>query len=133
MENNDAKATPEKTLDETGNPQRGELTITLAGKNYKSKLTMDGIATLENHLGTGIIGFSKDIGSATSRQIIAVLMVALRGGGNAVSEKEAKQIVWDAGLVETTAVVANILVSALVVETPDGDEGDEGNAEAAKQ
>ena len=48
-----------------------------------------------------------------TKEIASILLIAIRGGGNDISEKDVEKIVWDAGLVEAMTVCGEIMAQAL--------------------
>lgn len=52
-------------------------------------------------------------GSLLTNEIVVILITAIRGGGNDISDKEMNKIVWDSGLVEAMTVCGAILTNAL--------------------
>ena len=111
------------------NKLKGEVTVALAGKDYKCRLTIDAIMQIEDSCDCGIIKLATKMSEADIRlsEIINVLTPALRGGSNDVQHKVVVLIVQNAGIVKATAAVANILAKSL---TDDSEEAtDEGKQE----
>jgi hypothetical protein len=98
------------------NPLKGEIEIELGGETYKTRLTIDSIIQIEDAVGCGIIKLAQNMGEADIRMkdIIAVLLPAIRGGGKDVQENDVKKIVQNAGLVPSTKAVAEILTGSLM-------------------
>lgn len=59
-------------------------------------------------------------------QVVQILHVALRGGGNDLSQKQVGEMVFEAGLVEGIRVCGEILANTLNA----GNKGDSGNEQA---
>lgn len=110
------------------NPHRGELEVTLADKSYSAKVTLDSIVRMEQALGMSIVRIAQCLANAemTVDQIVQVLVIAVRGGGNKIDKKQMQSIVWEAGLIQAMAVCGEILSSILGVED------DEGNVEGTE-
>mgnify|MGYP003121298056 FL=1 len=111
------------------NKLKGEVTVELAGKDYKCRLTIDAIMQIEDSCNCGIIKLATKMSEADIRlsEIINVLTPALRGGGNDLQQKDVVAIVQNAGIVKATSAVANILAKSL---TDDSEEAtDEGKQE----
>mgnify|MGYP003145580980 CR=1 FL=1 len=111
------------------NKLKGEVTVELAGKDYKCRLTIDAIMQIEDSCNCGIIKLATKMSEADIRlsEIINVLTPALRGGGNDLQQKDVVAIVQKAGIVKATSAVANILAKSL---TDDSEEAtDEGKQE----
>lgn len=66
------------------NPMRGEVEIVLDGTAHVARLTLGALAELEHDLGTdSLIGLAErfEAGGFSSRDVLAVLVAGLRGGG----------------------------------------------------
>lgn len=66
------------------NPHRGEVAVVLDGQHHRARLTLGALASLEAALGAGslvevIERF--EAGRFSSRDVMAVLVAGLRGGG----------------------------------------------------
>lgn len=111
------------------NPLKGEITLNLAGKDYKARLTIDAIMQIEDACNCGIIKLATKMGDADIRmsEILHVLLPALRGGGNDLQRKDIIKIVQDAGIVKATAAVATLLAKSLTDDS--GEETEEGKQE----
>ena len=93
------------------NKLKGETTVNLAGKDYKARLTIDAIMQIEDACDCGIIKLASKMADADIRMsdVVAVLLPALRGGGNDLQRKDVIQIVQDSGIVKSTATVATLI------------------------
>ena len=100
------------------NPLKGEIEIELAGQTYKARLTIDAIVSIEQAVGCGIIKLATKMseGDISVGDMMAVLLPALRGGGNDFQAKDVQKLIQDSGIVKATQVVATLLTSVL---TPD--------------
>ena len=106
------------------NPLRGQIKVSLGGKDYNVRLTIDSLMQIESVLDKGIIKVANDMsqGDVRLRDLQAILLPALRGGGNDFQDKEVAKIIGEAGIVEATRVVANLLAESL---TDNSDEDSE--------
>jgi len=97
------------------NKHRGELTVKLAGNDYQTKLNLDSIVRIEKATKMSIVNVAQKLsaGSLLTSEIAAILLIAIRGGGNDISDKEINNIVWNAGLIEAMTVCGEILTNAL--------------------
>tara|TARA_Y100000114_G_C11603802_1_gene251737 strand:+ start:318 stop:659 length:342 start_codon:yes stop_codon:yes gene_type:complete len=97
------------------NPQKGEIDLEFAGKNYTCRLTIDSILRIEDELDCSIIELALDISNVKGRlkHLAAVLYYGLRNGGNDVSRKDVNKIIEESGIVITSTNVANLLSFAL--------------------
>ena len=111
------------------NPMRGELSLNLGGVEYKARLTLNAIMEIEQSTGTGIIKLATDMGEGnlSVTNLIAVLLPALRGGGNDFDVKEVMKIAESAGILPVTKAVAELLAQSL----SDSDEGEDEKKPAA--
>lgn len=111
------------------NKLKGEVTLNLANKEYKARLTIDAIMQIEDACNCGIIKLATRMGEADIRmsEILNVLTPALRGGGNDFQQKDVIKIVQEAGIVKATAAVANLLAQSLTDDSEE--ETDEGKQE----
>jgi len=111
------------------NKLKGEVTLNLANKEYKARLTIDAIMQIEDACNCGIIKLATRMGEADIRmsEILNVLTPALRGGGNDFQKKDVIKIVQEAGIVKATAAVANLLAQSLTDDSEE--ETDEGKQE----
>jgi len=108
------------------NKLKGETTINLAGKDYKTRLTIDATIQIEDSCECGIIKLATRMAEADIRmsEVINVLLPALRGGGNDFQRKDVVKIVQNAGIVKATAAVANLIAQSLTDDSEE--EADEG-------
>ena len=97
------------------NPLKGEIEIELGGETYKCRLTIDSLVKIEDELDKGILELATDISQAKVRMrtLISVLRYALRGGGNDFDDKKIKQILTGSGIINSSAVVAQLLADSL--------------------
>jgi hypothetical protein len=114
------------------NPLKGEVNLSLGGKDYKARLTIDAIMQVEQSVGCGILKLAQRMADADVRvtDIIAVLTPALRGGGNNVQPKDVTKIVESAGLVDSTQAVATLLTQSI---SPQEDSMEESAGEADEE
>ena len=76
------------------NPMKGEMSLKLGKNEYKTRLTIDSIIRIETELDKGILAITQKIGDADVRvgDLRTVLLHALRGGGNDLSEKDVSEV-----------------------------------------
>ena len=109
------------------NPKKGEMKISLGEKTWNSRVTMDGLAKIEDACGTGILKVLQKLsdGDLTTSQMCNILLPIIRSGGNDVNMKDIQSSVWDAGLADAMKAVGEILSVSL------GGGQDEGNLKEA--
>jgi len=105
------------------NPLKGEIEVTLGEETYKARLTIDAIMSIEQSVGCGIIKLATKMseGDISVTDMIAVLLPALRGGGNDFDQRKVSKIIQDAGIVAATSVVANLITTVLTVDETEED------------
>jgi Phage tail tube protein, GTA-gp10 len=94
------------------NPRRGEVELTLDGRRYTLCLTFGALAELEAAFGAADLGalaqrFSQ--GSLSAGDIIAMLSIAIRGGGEHISDEEVRALPLAAELPSVIAALATLL------------------------
>ena len=111
------------------NKLKVETLLTLADKEFKARLTVDSIMKIEDAVDMGIIKLAQKMGEGDIRmsQIIAVLLPALRGGGNDMQSADVTKLVEQTGIVKSTAAVANLLAATLTDNSNEKEE-DKGKA-----
>ena len=115
----------------TANKLRGEILVTLAGKEYTARLTVNSIMQIESACGMGILKLATKMGNGyiMMTHIIDVLTPALRGGGNDLQREDVIKLVQDAGIVRATAVVGQILTESLTDNSEEAAEGKQEQGE----
>lgn len=115
MQEHHPKWRNQKMAEKAVNSLKGETLVTLAGKEYKARITVNSIMQIEAACGMGIIKLTQKMseGDIMMSHLIAVLVPSLRGGGNDVQREDVINMVEEAGLVKTTGVVATLLASTL--------------------
>tara|TARA_R110000824_G_scaffold37643_1_gene115722 strand:+ start:3493 stop:3849 length:357 start_codon:yes stop_codon:yes gene_type:complete len=106
------------------NPLKGQIKLTLAGTDYNARLNIDAIVQIEQAVGCGIIKLANKMaeGDIAIGDMLAVLLPALRGGGNDFQMKDVTKIVQEAGIVPATTAVANLMTKALTTHTSEDDD-----------
>lgn len=97
------------------NPLRGEVDIVLDGQPHTLRLTLGALAELEAGLGEpGLAGLVArlDEGRFGSRDILAVLLAGLKGGGWRGCAEDLMTAQIDGGPLEAARVAARLLVLA---------------------
>ncbi|MFC4353045.1 GTA-gp10 family protein [Fodinicurvata halophila] len=113
----------------TGNPQRGEVVLTLQGRHHRLRPTFAFVARAEAALGPLpdlaerlVAGQGWRIG-----EVVTLLALALEEGPEALSEPEIEDRLLRAGAARLLPVAAQLLIQALAGEEQEGG----GSAEAA--
>ena len=106
------------------NPKRGEIELKLGPKTFKAKVTLDAIIKIETALNCGIVKVLQKLTDAnlTTMEMVSILTPIIRGGGNDLSEKDIREIVWEAGIAGTMNATGEILAKALMGEDEGGNE-----------
>ena len=110
------------------NKFRGELEVSLNQKTYKTRLSLDSIVRIETQLGKSILEVANDLMSSRVKmqEIITIMTLAIRGGGNNVTEKEIGQEIFAVGIVESFKIVGEILSNTIT----GGEQGTEKKEES---
>ena len=109
------------------NKHKGECRVTLAGKDYKARLTVNSIIQIEDAVDMGVIKLATKMAEGDVRlsHVIAVLTPALRGGGNDLQTNDVTELVQRTGLVNSIKAVADLLAVSLT-DNSDEKENKEG-------
>lgn len=100
------------------NPWTGEVAVTLDGTRHVAKLTLGALAELEAVLETGsLIELVErfETGRFSTRDVLALLVAGLRGGGWQGSAADLRSVEIGGGLVEAARAVAELLARAFSV------------------
>lgn len=105
------------------NPMRGETNVKIGDKEYKARLTLNALMEIEQSTGTGIIKLATEMGEGniSITNLLAVLLPALRGGGNDLDMKDVMAIAQEVGVVQVTKIVAELLAATLSDDSEDRD------------
>ena len=103
------------------NPHRGESEVSLAGQKLKTKLNLDSIVRIENEVGCSIVKIAQKLssGDLKTSEIMTIMAVAIRGGGNDLDQKAVSDLIWQAGMIEAMSATGKVITSAL----SNGEEG----------
>ena len=97
------------------NPFAGEVTLTMNGQRHVLKLTLGALAELEAQLGedtlVALIARFEN-GAFASRDVLALILAGLRGGGWAGAKDDLMQADITGGPMEAARVAAQLLVGA---------------------
>jgi len=106
------------------NPLKGQIKVSLGGEDNNVRQTIDSLMQIESALDKGIIKLANDMAQGDVRlsDLSAILLPALRGGGNNLQQKDVNKLIGEVGIVEATKVVVNLLAQTL---TDDSDEKSE--------
>lgn len=94
------------------NPRRGEVALDLAGRRFTLRLTLGALAELEEAFavdGLAALGERLAGGSVRSRDLVALLGVAIRGGGVAIDDHAVADLADAADLPTITDALARLL------------------------
>lgn len=97
------------------NPMRGEVALVLDGRPHVARLTLAALAELEAELqADGLTGLVArlDEGRISSREILAVLVAGLRGGGWSGQAGDLMTVQIEGGPLEAARVAARLLALA---------------------
>lgn len=97
------------------NPWAGEVAVDLDGKRHIAKLTLGALAELEATLDSGTLvdlveRFEQ--GRFSTRDVLALVVAGLRGGGWQGSTADLRTVAIDGGPVEAVRIAAELLARA---------------------
>ena len=104
-----------RASDGLANPWAGEVSLTIDGTAYTCKLTLGALAELEAGLGTDtLVGLVKrfETGAFSSRDVLALIVAGLRGGGWRGQAGDLVSAEIDGGLVRAAEAAAELLARA---------------------
>ena len=109
------------------NPRRGEVALSLGGARYTLCLTLGALAELEEAFGVQDLTALAErfaSGRLSSRDLLAILAVALRGGGHAVSDADAAALPLADGIAPVAKAIADLLLATFgAAENPPPPQG----------
>lgn len=97
------------------NPWAGEVALTINGQPYACKLTLGALAELETQLGTDtLVALVKrfEAGAFSSRDVLALIVAGLRGGGWRGTSADLVSAEIDGGILHAAEVAAQLLARA---------------------
>lgn len=100
------------------NRWRGDVALTVEGKHCIARLTLGALAELEDGLGeTSLVGLVERFEASrfTSRDVVALLGAALRGGGAEITDSEVAHSRIEGGPLAAAKAAAELLARAFVV------------------
>ena len=96
------------------NRRRGEVSLQLGETRYTLCLTLGALAELEEAFGVqDLLALGERFGSGrlSSRDLLTLLGVALRGGGQAMSDADVAKLPLHDGIEPVAAALADLLVT----------------------
>ncbi|QFU17080.1 gene transfer agent family protein [Microvirga thermotolerans] len=103
------------------NRRRGEVALDLGGRRYTLCLTLGALAELEEAFGVqDLAALAERFGSGrlSSRDLLAILGAALRGGGHDMSDAAAAALPLHEGIGPVAQAVADLLLTTFGGEAP---------------
>ncbi len=103
------------------NPYRGDVALDLNGTRYVLRLTLGALAELEQDLDTKDL-FSLiqrfETHSFSARDLMALLLAGLRGGGATLTATDLAQATLDGGPIAATQAGAELLARSFAAPAP---------------
>ena len=96
------------------NRRRGEVALQLGDTRYTLCLTLGALAELEDAFGVqDLMALTERFGTGrlSSRDLLTLLAIALRGGGHGLSDAEVANLPLHDGIEPVAAALANLLVA----------------------
>ena len=83
--------------------------------SYKAKMSLDTIMGIESALGTSILKVANKLstGELSLMEIITIMTLSIRAGGNDIKDSDVKKLVSDLGLIESIKTAGDLLTLAL--------------------
>jgi hypothetical protein len=109
------------------NRHRGEIPLQIGGRRLGLRLTLGGLAELEDAMDAGdLAGLAErfSAGRLRARDVIGLLRIGLDGAGHQLSDADIAALGLDHGLVPVIEAIAAMLVTTF------GDQGEAGAAPA---
>jgi hypothetical protein len=106
------------------NRHRGDAPLALGGRTLSLRLTLGGLAELEDALGAGdLVGLSERLGQGrlATRDLIAILRIGLKGAGHRLDDAEIEALTLENGLEPILAAVAALFAGAFGVADGPGE------------
>lgn len=103
------------------NKRRGEVSLQLGPSRYTLCLTLGALAELEDAFGVqDLMALAERFGTGrlSSRDLLAILGLALRGGGHDVSDTEVAALPLHDGIEPLAAAIADLLVATFGASVP---------------
>ena len=106
------------------NKLKAEKILKFNDNEYKARMSLDTIIRIEQALSCSILKLGNKLAQAdiTITEIISVITLALRAGGNNLQDKEVKVLVVDIGLLEAIKMAGELVTLALNVDDDTDDE-----------
>ena len=106
------------------NKFRGELKVKLNKTDYNTRLTLDGIMRMEQTTGKPILQLANDLMTSklSMTDIVSIMTIAMRGGGNNLQQKEVGEILFESGMIESMKVCSQILSNTITGGQKEDDE-----------
>ncbi|SMX36709.1 gene transfer agent family protein [Maliponia aquimaris] len=107
-----------------GNPWRGEVVLVVDGQSHVMRLTLGALAELEAELQSGsLVDLVQrfEAGSFSTRDVLALIVAGLRGGGWTGRTQDLLAAEIDGGPMAAARAAAELLARAFMLpETADG-------------
>jgi hypothetical protein len=103
------------------NRRRGEVALRLGDKQYVLCLTLGALAELEEAFGVeDLMALAERFGTGrlSSRDLVRLLAVALRGGGHEVSDTDVASLPLSEGIEPVASAIADLLAVTFGAESP---------------
>ena len=83
--------------------------------SYKAKMSLDTIMGIESALGTSILKVANKLstGELSLMEVITIMTLSIRAGGNDIKDSDVKKLVSDLGLIESIKTAGDLLTLAL--------------------
>ena len=106
---------------------KAEKTINFPNNvSYKARMSLEIMMQIESAIGTSFLKVAQRLssGELTLTEIITIITLSIRGGGNNIEEKDIRKLVSEMGLKNAIAMTGDLLTLALA-ESDSGNLSDE--------
>ena len=105
------------------NKLKSEIKLKFEDNEYTARMSLDSIIRIEHALGFSILKLGNKIASAeiTTSEIISVITLALRAGGNNFQDKDVKLMIANIGLLKAMKLAGELVTVALHIDEEDDD------------
>jgi len=106
------------------NKLKAEKLLQFNDTEYKARMSLDTIIRIEQALNCSILKLGNKLAQAdiTMSEIISIVTLAIRAGGNNIQEKDVKGLIAEIGLLEAIKIAGELVTLALNVDDDTDDE-----------
>ena len=97
------------------NTLKAEKTLNFGDKTFKARMSLDTVIRIEEALGSSILKVGQKLsgGDLSMTDVISILTLSIRAGGNDTKDNDVKELVAEVGLVEAIKICGELITLAL--------------------